>query len=203
MATAKRAAARTTESAGDSVRERVLATARDLFYREGARAIGVDRIVAESGVAKTSMYRWFPSKDELIAAFLQAEVEQRVKAWEEFATRYKGRPVDLLRAQVSRVAKHIASTEFRGCPFINVATEFPDAEHPARGVCRLAKDETRRALREVAAEAGVKDPESLADQLSLLIDGAMASAQVLGKSGPAAQFASTANALIDAHLSTK
>lgn len=203
MATAKRAAARTSEPASESVRDRVLATARDLFYREGARAIGVDRIVAESGVAKTSMYRWFPSKDELIAAFLQAEVEQRVKAWDEFAARYEGRPVELLRAQVSRVAKHIASTEFRGCPFINVATEFADPAHPARAVCRVAKDETRRVLREVATESGVKEPEALADQLSLLIDGAMASAQVLGKSGPAAQFLSTANALIDSHLKTK
>src|SRR5262245_136156 len=99
----------------EGARERILATAHDLIYREGARAVGVDRIVAESGVAKMSLYRWFPSKDDLIVAVLETEERQILAVWDENMRRHEGYPLKQLRAQFESLAQFIASPESRGC----------------------------------------------------------------------------------------
>src|SRR5919205_1281610 len=108
------------EAAGgtESVRDRILNTARELFYREGARSVGVDTVVAQSGVAKTSLYRWFPSKDALIAAVIEEEAKDRWIAWERTAARCSHlEPRERLRTHLEALVKFVAKREFRGCPF--------------------------------------------------------------------------------------
>jgi AcrR family transcriptional regulator len=180
------------------VREKLLVTARELFYREGVRAIGVDRIVAQSGVAKTSLYRWFPSKDDLIAAFLEEEEKDRWSQWDRNLARHPGSPEEQLLAQMTGIERLIATQGFRGCPFINVASEFADPEHPARLVCHRMTIELRTRVRGLVEQINVREPHRLADQLLLLIDGAFSAGQILGGEGPSVELCSAARALIDA-----
>ena len=185
----------------ESVRQRILATARELFYREGARAVGVDTVVAQSGVAKTSLYRWFPSKDALIAAVLEEEARDRWQSWDRTAQRSDPDPRARLRTQLAGIAKYVASVSFRGCPFMNAAVTFPDEQHPARIVAVAVCGELRRRVRGlVDAIAGVRDPVELTDHLLLLIEGTLSSAMVLGKDGPQKYLLTAADALVDAQL---
>lgn len=192
------------QPATQSVRERILATAKELFYREGARAVGVDTVVAQSGVAKTSLYRWFPSKDALIAAVLEEEARERWEGWEYALQRADPDPRARLQAQFAGILKYVSSSKFRGCPFMNVITEFPDANHPGRIVAVGVSEELRRRLRTlVEAIEGVRDPVELTDQLALLVEGAFAAAHVLGKNGPQKYLISAAETLIEAQLTNR
>jgi len=180
------------------VRERILKTAGDLFYREGVRAVGVDLIVEESGVAKTSLYRHFPSKDDLIAAFVERENDEYWATWEEVASRHPGDAMGELEAQLAAIARHIVEPGYRGCPFLNVANEFPERAHPARVAASKNKPELHRRLRALAERIGAPDPPGLADQLVLLVDGAYANAALSGRKGPARSLLPAARALIAA-----
>lgn len=188
------------EGATESVRDRILNTARDLFYREGARAVGVDTVVAQSGVAKTSLYRWFPSKDALIASVLEQEAKDRWAGWDATAQRAESDPRAQLRAQMTGIAKFCSSSRFRGCPFMNVSVEFPDPEHPARTIARELTEELTRRFRALLDQLDVRDPAELAEQLVLLVDGSFSTAQILGKNGPQKYLVAAADALIEAHM---
>ena len=164
------------------VRLRVLQTASELFYRLGVRAVGVDMIVAEAGVAKTSLYRHFRTKDDLIAAFLQREDDDFWRVWDEVAQRHTGdaggHAGDAeaeLEAHMGWIGDRAGRPGYRGCPQINVAAEFPDPAHPARAVARMHKEELRQRLKAIAERLGVKRPEELALQLALVINGAFVS----------------------------
>ncbi|MEO7773625.1 MAG: TetR family transcriptional regulator [Steroidobacteraceae bacterium] len=188
-------------SGGAGVRARILQTARDLFYREGLRAIGVDRIVAESGVAKTSLYRWFPSKDDLIAAFLVEEERERWESWDRNAARFSAAsPLEELRGIFIGLERQIASSTFRGCPFLNAVTELPDPAHPARAVCERATMELRTRLLELVTSIGVRNPQQVSDQLTLLVEGAFASGQLIGKQGPVTQLRVMAELLVRSQM---
>jgi len=155
-----------------SARERILATAGDLFYREGIRAIGIDTVVEQSGVSKTSLYRVFDSKDALICAFA-AEKDQLFWAWwDGVEEQHTEDPRALLDALLSGIAKRIAHPAFRGCPFLNLATEFPDENHPGRVIARNNKEELRARLATIVARLGVSDPNRTASQIMLIINGA-------------------------------
>lgn len=184
----------------ESVRDRILNTARELFYREGARSVGVDTVVAQSGVAKTSLYRWFPSKDALIVAVLEQEAKDRWDGWDYTAARAPSEPREQLRAQLAGIARFVSSPKYRGCPFMNVTAEFANEQHPARAVAREVTQELGRRLRALVDQLGVRDPEQLTEQLLMLVDGAFSSAQVLGRDGPQRLLVATADALIDAQL---
>jgi AcrR family transcriptional regulator len=186
--------------AAKSARERILEVATDLFYREGIRAIGVDTIVARSGVAKMSLYRSFPSKDELVAAFLAAADQRYWVWWDGVVGRHPGAPREQLRALFRAVAKKTTSPDYRGCPFVNTATEFPDSTHPGRAIALANKRELRARLRRLAASLGARDPELLADQLFLLMDGAYSTGQMLAATGPGKALPDAADALIAAQL---
>lgn len=187
----------------ESVRDRILTTARELFYREGARSVGVDTVVAQSGVAKTSLYRWFPSKDALIGAVLEQEAADRWAGWDAVAQRAEPDARSQLRAQLSGIVRFTSHARYRGCPFMNVSAEFPDENHPGRVVAKELTEELRRRLRGLVDQFGVANPEELSEQLVLLIDGAFSVAQVLGSNGPQKYLVQTADALIDAHLAKK
>jgi AcrR family transcriptional regulator len=180
------------------VRERLLNTAADLFYREGMRAVGVDLVVERTGVAKTSLYRYFPAKDDLIAAVLERDDRNYWAHWERIAQEAGQDPAAELSAHVQWIARYIDRPEFRGCAFLNAATEFPGADHPARKIALRHKVELRRRVAALTVRLGIRDPEGLADQLVLLVDGAYVNGQLRGKRGPVQALPAAAAALIKA-----
>jgi AcrR family transcriptional regulator len=155
-----------------TARERILTTASELFYREGIRAIGVDTVVERSGVSKTSLYRLFASKDALIAA-VAAEQDQLFWAWwDRIERQHADDPRALLDTLLSGIAKRIGHPGYRGCPFLNLATEFPDDNHPGRVVARSNKEEMRTRLARIVATLGASNPNRTASQIALIINGA-------------------------------
>jgi AcrR family transcriptional regulator len=176
-----------------SARERILATANELFYREGIHATGVDTVVERSGVSKTSLYRVFRSKDELITAFATERDRSFWAWWDRVAERHTEDPRALLEALLSGIAKLIRHPTYRGCPFLNLATEFPDPNHPGRAVAAANKEEMRRRLRTIVTQLGVSDPDRVASQMALLINGAMVT-------GLVAVPADLRNELVDAAM---
>jgi AcrR family transcriptional regulator len=180
------------------VRERILATASELFYREGTRAVGVDLIVARSGVAKTSLYRHFPTKDDLIHAFLRREDADFWSNWDRVAEANRHSPTDELAAQLAWIGDRIARPGYRGCPQINIAAEYSNEDHPARQAANAHKVELRRRLAGIARAMRLADPDRVALQLGVVIDGALSSGSALHGEGPARFLQATARTLVDA-----
>jgi AcrR family transcriptional regulator len=184
------------------VRDRILETASTLFYARGVRAVGVDLVVAEAGVAKTSLYRHFGTKDDLVAAFLAREDEDFWGTWGRVAEKHVDDAEAELDAHLEWIGERVGRPNYRGCPQINVAAEFPEADHPARRVAAAHKRELRRRLKGIAERLSARRPDELAGQLALLINGAFVSSQVLeaGEATPLLQR--TAHALIAAARSS-
>ena len=178
------------------VRERILGTASELFYKEGTRAVGVDLIVARSGVAKTSLYRHFPTKDDLIEAFLRREDEDFWQHWDRVSGAHPDRPSDELDAQLQWIGDRIARAGYRGCPQINIAAEYSDEKHPARKVAVAHKAELRRRLGVIARAMALPDPDHFALEMAIVIDGALSSGKALHGEGPARFLKSIACALL-------
>ena len=175
-----------TPGSAPDTRERILQTASELFYREGTRAVGVDLNVAQAGVAKTSLYRHFATKDDLIEAFLLREDADFWAHWDAVAAQYRRTPREELDAQLQWIGERIARPGYRGCPQINIAAEYADGNHPARKVAVAHKQELRRRLAELAEAIGVDEPETFALRLATVIDGALSSGQALHAHGPVA-----------------
>jgi AcrR family transcriptional regulator len=192
-----------TPQADSSTRDKIFSTARDLFYREGFHAVGIDTIVATAGVAKTSLYRWFPSKDQLIVAVLESLHDEFWAQWESVAEKHEGKAREELLAQLGWIAKWITDPRSRGCPFLNATAEFPEPAHPARAVVLRSKQLLRRRLLQISMALGGDDPQLLADQLTLVIDGAFADSQAIGKGGPAASLVLVGAAIADAAVSNR
>ncbi|SFJ67864.1 TetR/AcrR family transcriptional regulator [Caulobacter sp. UNC279MFTsu5.1] len=180
------------------VRERILETASGLFYREGVRAVGVDLVVAAAGVAKTSLYRHFRTKDDLIAAFLKREDEDFWRTWDEVAQAHRDDPAGELQAHMDWIGERVGRPNYRGCPQLNVAAEFPQADHPARQVATAHKLELRRRLLDIAQRLGVARRETLAGQLAVLINGAFVSSPILSAAEAKDLLQQAAKALIEA-----
>jgi AcrR family transcriptional regulator len=180
-------------------RDRILETAADLFYDHGFHAIGVDLIIERAGVAKTTLYRHFPSKDDLIVAHLD-EANTRFWSWFEDAVDPDVPPREQLVGLFDAMAKLATSAACLGCTFQVTAAEFPEAGHPGHATALAHKQLVRARLRDLATAAGAREPTELADGLLLLMDGAFAAARMYGRSSPAAEVATAARTLIDAHL---
>lgn len=161
--------------------EKLLGAANDLFYRRGIRAVGVDEVVKAAGVAKISLYRAYSSKDDLIVGYLRERDAAFWRVWDQAIGSASG-PREQLRAALALLRDGIAEPEYRGCPFANFASEFPEREHAGRRVVETSKRELRRRLADICRAVGVRDPDGLADGLFLLIEGAFAASQttVLG-----------------------
>jgi len=183
-----------------SARKRIFDTASQLFYRRGIRAVGVETIAAEAHTTKMSLYRNFPSKDELVAAWLRDHDVHFWETWDEMARRYPGDPRKQLKAAFSLLAKHVADPEARGCPMANAAVELTEKDHPARKVIEAHKAKLRARLVQICMQMGTREAGLLADQLFLLMEGAQVTSQTLGARGPARNVARAASILIDAHL---
>jgi AcrR family transcriptional regulator len=173
-----RAATAAAEPAPD-VRERILATASNLFYQRGVRAVGVDLVVQEAAVAKTSLYRHFPTKDDLIVAFLEREDLEFWSLWDRAASQHVDNPGAELVAHMRWIGARLARTNYRGCPQINVAAEFAEQDHPARLASERHMRALRGRLRDIAKRLRVRRPDQLAAQLALLVNGAFVSAALL------------------------
>jgi AcrR family transcriptional regulator len=173
---------------------RILAAADKLFYTQGIRAVGVDAIAAAADVSKRTLYNHYPSKDALISAYLNARFHPIA-------------PSDApAREQIlgvfDRLERNFASTGFRGCPFVNAVSEMGDPRHPSRAIAIRFKEERRRWFRALLERVGVDAPDSLAMQLAMLTDGAVATALVSGDPSCARLARAAAEVLLDSAAST-
>jgi AcrR family transcriptional regulator len=177
-------------------RDHLVDTALNLFSRYGFHATGIDRILSESGVAKMTLYKHFKSKDELILAALRRRDELHRNWLMREVERLASTPRDRLVALFIALEGWFQSDEFTGCCFINAAAEYGDKDNPIHAAAAEHKRLIRAYILELAEAAEVKDPDGLADQLMLLMEGAIVSAQVTGDAAPARQARSAAEILV-------
>jgi AcrR family transcriptional regulator len=173
-------------------------TAARLFYRQGYRATGVDTIAAASGIGKMTLYRHFASKDDLIVAYLR---DSDRAFWEYFEASTQGAPDarGKLLAFFEGLQGYVTAPACCGCPFLNLASEYPQADYPGHQVANEHKQAVRARLLQLCREAGARQPGVLADALALLMDGAYMAARLYGAAAasPAAHLAEAARQLID------
>ncbi len=150
-------------------RDRLLDAATRLFYAEGIRAVGVDRIIGEAGVTKATFYRHFAAKDDLVVAYLEAE-DRRQREYIESAL-IGLPPQKALQRIFELVGDSTCAPGFRGCAFLNAAAEFPVADHPVREAVAVNRAWLQSLLRDLLAEMGHATPDAVAGVLMMLVDG--------------------------------
>jgi AcrR family transcriptional regulator len=169
-----------TQTAGPQAQEHLLNAAGELFYQEGVRAVGVDAIVERAGVNKMSLYRQFSSKDDLVLGYLERQDTRFFSYVEKSFAQHPGKPARQLLQYFEDLAVRASVEDYRGCPFVNVAVEFPDASHAVRQFVAGNKARLMERITTLAAAAGADDPEALANGLGLLIEGVYAASQTYG-----------------------
>jgi AcrR family transcriptional regulator len=180
-----------------SKREHLVETATRLFCRDGFRATGVDRILAEAGVAKMTLYNHFKSKDDLILEVLSRR-DDGFRHWlAEAAAARATAPRDQLLAIFDVLDEWFHQPGFRGCTFVNAAAEFGAAEAPPHRIAAGHKHRVGAYLRDLADGAGAPDPARLAEELMLLIEGAISLAHVAGRKSAARRAQAVARRLVD------
>jgi len=181
------------------VRDRIMQTASDLFYRNGIRAVGVETIANEAGTNKMSFYRNFSSKDELVAEYLR-EVERGCWLWwDKTLAAHAGNPRLQVESLFDVLVKNTCKVDSRGCALANAAVEITEADHPARPVIEKYKAEMRRRFCELARDMNAREAEALGDSLMLLWEGAYLTRVTMGRNGPVQGAAKAARALIAAY----
>ena len=183
----------------EGVRQQILLASGAAFYESGFQAIGVDSLAERAGVSKMTLYRHFPSKDELIVAVL-AQFDAGTMAFYGELMAKARTPRTKLIAVFTWIADRAMEGDCRGCAFQNGAAEFPDFDHAVHHAAFENKRKTRDAYVEQAVAMGARHPEILADQLLLLTDGAWAAARMWGADSPARSVVAAAKTLIDAQL---
>lgn len=180
-------------------KDKVFKTAARMFYQHGYRAIGVDTLAAESGIGKMTLYRHYPTKDDLIVAYLK---DSNDLFWRNFEKITEDAPTarEKILAFFEGLQDYVQSPSCYGCPFLNVATEYPETNYPGHQVAIEHKQSVRMKFRQLAREAGAKKPDILADQLFLLMDGAYMASRMFGTRNPAAHLAEAAQVLVDSAL---
>src|SRR5262245_41478063 len=166
-------------------RQRILETADRLFYQDGLRAVGIDRIIAEAGVAKMSLYNHFPSKDDLILAVLQHREQRVLEFFRSAMERHGRRTRDKLRAFFAALKDWFESPGFRGCAFQNTAAELADPDHAAAQFVRDHKRRFADLLRSFVEESVGSTAAKLAPAIALLVEGAIVTAVIQGSPGSA------------------
>jgi AcrR family transcriptional regulator len=165
------------EEASDGPRWRILSTAYDLFCRQGVQAIGIDRIVAEAGVAKMTLYRHFRSKDALVVAVLDLREELWINRWVIAESRSRAEtPGGRLLVIFEMFDDWFRRADYEGCLFNNTLLEDHDVASQVRLASIVKRSRIRAFLRSLAEEAGARDPDSLASQWQMLMSGAMMAA---------------------------
>ena len=162
-----------TDPVASAARSRLLATATRLFYAEGIRAVGIDRIIAEAGVAKATFYNHFPSKDDLVLAYIE---EQDRLGREAVAALPKQRPRKMIAAILGRISDAAVAGDYRGCPFLSAAAEYPDPASPVRQAIDARRAWYHGVLRQLLAGDGDRAPAVTASLLVALSDGLLEAA---------------------------
>jgi AcrR family transcriptional regulator len=170
----------TTRASTSAAKQRILETADRLFYQAGIRAVGIDRIIAEAGVAKMTLYTYFPSKDDLIVAVLQYREAQVLAFFRAAMARHARRTTDPLRAFFAALKEWFESPGFRGCAFQNAAVELADPAHPGTQLVRDHKRRFAALLRGVVEEAAGQGAATMAPAIALLVEGAIVTAVIHG-----------------------
>ncbi|MCW2856471.1 MAG: TetR family transcriptional regulator [Marmoricola sp.] len=153
-------------------RDRLLETAATLFYAEGIKGVGVDRILAEAKVTRATMYRHFPGKEALVVAYLERE-DAVIRGYFEVAGAAGGSSRNLLERVIEGIAEDARRYHRRGCPFINAAAEYPDVDGEVRAVIDRHRTWFRDTLAGVCKAADVPRPGQVAAALVLLRDAAL------------------------------
>ncbi|WP_394195134.1 TetR/AcrR family transcriptional regulator [Microbacterium foliorum] len=181
-----------------AARTRLIDTATRLFYEEGIHAVGVDRIIDEAAVTRATLYNQFGGKENLVLAYLRNE-DEMLRAMFADAGKAVTDPAQLVDAVVDGIAADIRLRHTRGCPFINAAAEYPDAD----GAVRLLIDEHREwfrsTLQAVAEQAGLESPVDVAASLVLLRDAALVGGYLDGDERVTPAFERTARSVVAAH----
>ena len=189
------AAALVSEPRPQRPRERIVASAQDLFHRHGIRGVGVDTIAEAAGTNKMTLYRHFGSKDDLIIEYLNYKGQKSNEIWAEIEAANPGDPIGQLYGFVEKAARFIAEDD-RGCDLANAAVELTEDGHPGLRVIEEFKVRQRDRLEKLCRDAGAAKSDLLADALVLLIEGARVSRRSVGTVGPSANFLRTSRAII-------
>jgi AcrR family transcriptional regulator len=179
-------------------RTRILEVASELFYRRGIRAVGVEAIAEAAETNKMTLYRHFPSKDVLVSEYLRRAARQVEARWEKLEEAHPGDARAQLLAWLKGMSDHLANPGQRGCAFCNAAVELPEPDHPARRVIEEFKKAQRERLARLCESAGIAEPDALADELFLLLEGARVSVQSIGRDGVGVRFLRMGEAMIAA-----
>ncbi len=185
------------------MRQHILDVASILFYQRGIRAVGVDTVVAEAGIAKMTLYSHFQSKDELIAAYL-AQVNNRRMSFlrDEMKEATEKTPLEKILLLFDLYEAKIHSDEFRGCPFINGTAEITDASHPAKESIDAYCRDFRSLLYDLVKEADVKNPEKMTDVLWIIISGCLSNSLMTGDKEQIHHVRSTVQQLLNESIRT-
>ncbi|WP_169088678.1 TetR/AcrR family transcriptional regulator [Paenibacillus sp. PL91] len=183
-----------------SVKNQILQVASDLFYREGIRAVGIDRIILESGVAKASFYRNYASKDELVAAYLEYQQDLNAKDLEEVQLQFPDSSSLQLHALIDKFVKKMKTPGYRGCPFVNTVVEFPDSFHDNHVNAVKGTEENWKAIEKIAEKAGAARPFELVELLRMLCNGAVMLSYIHQSEFNPDNFSRAAHTLVDSHL---
>jgi AcrR family transcriptional regulator len=179
-------------------RARILDTAYGLFSRRGVRPVGVDELIERAGVAKATLYRHFPSKDELVLAFLEQREQRWTRDWVEAEAKRRGStPEEQLLAIFDAFDGWFRQDDFEGCSFINVMLEM-GSEHPAGSASIGHLENIRSIVRRLAEQAGLRDPDSFARSWHILMKGSIVSAAE-GDTEAAQRAKAMARCLIEEH----
>ncbi|WP_221177485.1 TetR/AcrR family transcriptional regulator [Nocardioides marmoriginsengisoli] len=181
-------------SESSSPRDRLLETAAGLFYAEGIKGVGVDRILSEAGTTRATMYRHFPGKEALVAAYLERE-DAIIRGYFAAAAEAGGSPTELVAAVIEGIAEDATRYHRRGCPFINAAAEYPDADGEIRQIIERHRTWFRSTLAAVLDAASVADAERVAASLVLLRDAALVGVYLDGDT-VSADFRRTARSVV-------
>jgi AcrR family transcriptional regulator len=181
------------------VRDRIMKTASELFYRYGIHAVGVDAIASAAGSNKMSFYRNFASKDQLVAEYLRSEEREGLLWWDETVAAHVGNPRLQVESLFDMLVENNCEEDSRGCALANAAVEITEPDHPARPVIEKYKADMRRRFGQLAREMGAREPDALGDSLMLLWEGAYLTRVTMGADGPVQGAAKAARALIAAY----
>ena len=180
----------------ESVEDRILDSACQLFYKEGVQATGIERVLSRAGAAKASLYAHYGSKDDLVRAYLERQAEAWMSRVRERIGPAEGR-AGLLRL-FDLLGDFAGRKDFRGCPFLNATSELADPSHPARTVMRRQREWLHGLVRGLLSAAGVGDLDRVTRAIVVLHDGALASAVLDGDPGAAAAARFAVERLLEA-----
>lgn len=187
------------ESSG-LTQERILAAIDDLFYSQGSRAVGVEAVAKHAGTNKMALYRQFSSKDALLMAYLKHREDAYWERFNESLAKHPDNPIRQLQQIFEDFSIRASAEGYRGCPFVNIAIEYPDIKHQARQAVARNKQLLHAKLKAIATQANVNNPDGLANSLALLFEGACAASQTYDRGMGLMQALPTVyKSIIDGH----